>query len=94
VQRTRGIELSAQLELSEGWQAIASYAYLDARITKSPALDSGVRIQGNRPTLTPVNSASLWLMRISGSASALAAASTMSAIARPISRTPSFCRNM
>lgn len=63
VQRTRGIELSAQLELSEGWQAIASYAYLDARITKSPALDSGVRIQGNRPTLTPVNSASFWLMR-------------------------------
>lgn len=63
VQRTRGIELSAQLELSEGWQAIASYAYLDARITKSPALDSGVSIQGNRPTLTPVNSASFWLMR-------------------------------
>jgi catecholate siderophore receptor len=66
VQRTRGIELSAQLELSEGWQAIASYAYLDARITESPALDSGVPIQGNRPTLTPVNSASLWLMRSFG----------------------------
>lgn len=66
VQRTRGIEISAQLELSEGWQAIASYAYLDARITKSPALDSGVPIQGNRPTLTPVNSASLWLMRSFG----------------------------
>jgi len=33
VQRTRGIEISAQLELSQGWQAIASYAYLDARIT-------------------------------------------------------------
>ncbi|WP_240610167.1 TonB-dependent receptor [Sphingomonas pokkalii] len=63
VQRTRGIELSAQLELAKGWQAIASYAYLDARITKSPALDSGVPVQGNRPTLTPVNSASLWLMR-------------------------------
>lgn len=63
VQRTRGIEISAQLELSQGWQAIASYAYLDARIIRSPALDSGVPIQGNRPTLTPVNSASLWLMR-------------------------------
>ena len=63
VQRTRGIEASAQLELAEGWQAIASYAYLDARITKSPALDSGVPIQGNRPTLTPTHSASLWLMR-------------------------------
>lgn len=63
VQRTRGIEASAQLELTEGWQAIASYAYLDARITKSPALDSGVPIQGNRPTLTPTHSASLWLMR-------------------------------
>jgi catecholate siderophore receptor len=66
VQRTRGIEISAQLELSQGWQAIASYAYLDARITRSPALDSGVPIQGNRPTLTPVNSASLWLMRSFG----------------------------
>ncbi|MBB4641421.1 TonB-dependent receptor [Rhizorhapis suberifaciens] len=63
VQRTRGIEASAQLELAQGWQAIASYAYLDARITKSPALDSGVPIQGNRPTLTPTHSASLWLMR-------------------------------
>ena len=66
VQRTRGIEISAQLELSQGWQAIASYAYLDARIIRSPALDSGVPIQGNRPTLTPVNSASLWLMRSFG----------------------------
>jgi siderophore synthetase component len=28
VQRTRGIEASAQMELAEGWQAIASYAYL------------------------------------------------------------------
>lgn len=63
VQRTRGIELSAQLELAEGLQAITSYAYLDARITKSPALDSGVPIQGNRPTLTPTHSASFWLMR-------------------------------
>ncbi|GLV24674.1 TonB-dependent receptor [Sphingobium sp. TomTYG45] len=63
VQRTRGIEASAQLDLRQGWQAIASYAYLDARVTKSPALDSGVPIQGNRPTLTPVHSASLWLMK-------------------------------
>lgn len=63
VQRTRGIEASAQMELAEGWQAIASYAYLDARITKSPALDSGVPIQGNRPTLTPTHSASFWLIR-------------------------------
>lgn len=63
VQRTRGVEASAQLELAEGWQAIASYAYLDARITKSPALDSGVPIQGHRPTLTPSHSASFWLMR-------------------------------
>jgi catecholate siderophore receptor len=63
VQRTRGIEASAQMELAEGWQALASYAYLHARITKSPALDSGVPIQGNRPTLTPTHSASFWLMR-------------------------------
>jgi catecholate siderophore receptor len=63
VQRTRGIEASAQLDLRRGWQAIASYAYLDARVTKSPALDSGVPIQGNRPTLAPVHGASLWLMK-------------------------------
>lgn len=62
-QRTRGVEASAQLDLSREWQAIMSYAYLDARIIKSPALDSGVPIQGNRPTLTPVHSASLWVMR-------------------------------
>ena len=63
VQRTRGFELSGQLDLSQGWQAVASYAYLDARVTKSPALEAGVPIQGNRPTLTPVNSASLWVMK-------------------------------
>lgn len=61
-QRTRGVEASGQASLADGWRAIASYAHLDARITRSTAKDSGVFVQGNRPTLTPRNSASVWVM--------------------------------
>jgi catecholate siderophore receptor len=63
VQRTRGIELSGQASLADGWRAIVSYAYLDAKVISSPAFDSGRPIQGKRATLTPRNSASLWVVR-------------------------------
>lgn len=65
-QRTRGIELSGTLDLPSGWRAIAGYAYLDARITRSIAVDAGQPIEGKRPTLTPVHSANLFVTKSFG----------------------------
>lgn len=62
-QRTRGVELSANLDLASGWRAIAGYSYLDARITRSLAVESGQPVEGKRATLTPRHSANLFFTR-------------------------------
>ncbi|MDO5056907.1 MAG: TonB-dependent siderophore receptor [Lautropia sp.] len=62
-QRTRGAELSLSGRLPGGWESWVSYAYLDARITRSPAVSEGVAVQGKRATLTPRHAASAWLTR-------------------------------
>lgn len=58
-QRTKGIELTASLDLVEGFRAIAGYSYLDARVTKSatPAF------VGKRATLTPENQANVFITK-------------------------------
>lgn len=56
VVRIRGFEASAVGKLTDLWQVIASYTYLDTEITKTPnRLNLGLAL----PT-TPKNSASLW----------------------------------
>ncbi len=52
----RGVELEARTEITRSFSLIASYAYLDARITRSlrPAE------LGRRPAETPTNQAALW----------------------------------
>lgn len=62
-QRTRGLELSANLDLASGWRAIAGYSYLDARIIRSLAVESGQPVEGKRATLTPRNSANLFVSK-------------------------------
>ncbi len=62
-QRTRGVELSAAADLADGWRLIAGYAWLDARIIHSVAMDAGRPIQGKRATLTPRSSGNLWVTR-------------------------------
>lgn len=69
-QRTRGLELTASGRLPDGWDLSAGYAYLDARITESTSKVNSpqtpvvsIPIQGNRPSLTPKHSASLWLVK-------------------------------
>ena len=62
-QRTDGIELTAAGEIAPGWQLSAGYAYLDAQITESVAVQNGVDLQGNTAALTPKHSANAWLMR-------------------------------
>lgn len=62
-QRTRGLELSLAGHLPGGWESWVSYAYLDARMTRSPAINEGQPVQGKRATLTPRHAFSLWLTR-------------------------------
>ncbi|GAA6619154.1 TonB-dependent siderophore receptor [Scytonema sp. NUACC26] len=54
-QRSRGVELNLVGEILPGWNIIASYNYIDARITK----DNTYKV-GNRINNAPENSLSLW----------------------------------
>lgn len=58
-QRTRGLELSAQIDLPSGFRAIAGYALLDTRVTASatPAF------VGKRATITPRNAVNAFVTR-------------------------------
>lgn len=62
-QRTRGVELTANLDLSSGWRAVAGYSYLDAKIIRSVAVDDGQSVQGKRATITPRHSANLFVTK-------------------------------
>ena len=62
-QRTDGLELTFNADLSGGWRTIAGYAYLDGRVTKSPAIDAGQPVEGKRSTLTPRHMANLGVTR-------------------------------
>lgn len=58
-QRTRGIELSGQLDLADGWKAIAGYAHLDARVIRSAT----PTLVGKYATLTPKDQANLFVTK-------------------------------
>ncbi|WP_372239590.1 TonB-dependent receptor [Pseudomonas sp. L-22-4S-12] len=62
-QRTDGFEATFSGELGDRWQVYGGYAYLDAEITQSNSKTNGVANEGQTPTLTPRNSANLWLVR-------------------------------
>ncbi|WP_426055364.1 TonB-dependent receptor [Janthinobacterium sp. PSPC2-1] len=73
-QRTDGLELTFNADLHDGWKMMAGYAYLDATITDSIAVDrsvnapgtttaNSVAIKGKRATLTARNTANLWLTK-------------------------------
>lgn len=64
--RHRGFELEAKAELEFGLSLSAAYTYLDAEITRNN--DGFV---GNRPSLVPEHSASLWADYSFGEATAL-----------------------
>jgi catecholate siderophore receptor len=72
VQRTDGLELTLAGRIARDWQVAAGYAFLDARITDSPALDNSdnvlkrVPVEGKRATLTPRHGANLWITRSLG----------------------------
>ncbi|MDE1147140.1 MAG: TonB-dependent siderophore receptor [Azospirillaceae bacterium] len=65
-QRTDGLELTASLDLTEGWKAIAGYSYMDSVVTDSVAVDSGRPVEGRRGTLAPRHMGNLWLTKAIG----------------------------
>lgn len=56
-QRTDGVELALQGNITRAWQIYAGYAHLDARITKATAAAGNL---GHRPQLVPENTVSVW----------------------------------
>ncbi|UIJ44202.1 TonB-dependent siderophore receptor [Sphingomonas cannabina] len=58
-QRTRGVELSAALDLPSGLRVIAGYSYLDTRVTASAT----PTFIGKRATITPRNQANLFVTK-------------------------------
>lgn len=54
--RARGFEASATGKITDAWQVIASYTYLNARIIKT----LNTAQLNNEPIMTPTNSASVW----------------------------------
>lgn len=61
-QRTKGVELTASLDLIDGFRAIAGYSYLDGRITKSAT----TTFVGKRSALTPRHQANLFVTKAIG----------------------------
>jgi catecholate siderophore receptor len=70
-QRTDGAELTLAGDVGNGWNIYGGYAFLDAEITKSTSTigfpyvtaptTAAVPLQGKVPSLTPRNSANLWV---------------------------------
>lgn len=58
--RTRGAELEARVQLTEGIDLIAAYTHLDTEITKS-SITNNLETKGNELPNVPDDSASLWL---------------------------------
>lgn len=56
-QRTQGIELGLQGEVTRHWQVYAGYAHLDSRISKATTAAGNL---GHRPQLVPENTLSVW----------------------------------
>jgi catecholate siderophore receptor len=56
-QRTQGIELGLQGDITRDWQVFAGYAHLDSSITKATAAAGTL---GHRPQLVPENTLSVW----------------------------------
>jgi len=54
-QRSKGVELDAHAHLADGWEAILTYAYINARVTK----DNTIPV-GDHPLDVPPTSVGLW----------------------------------
>jgi catecholate siderophore receptor len=73
-QRSDGLELTFNADLGDAWKVMAGYAYTDAKVIESLAIDTSanlagtstaarIPVQGKRATLTARNSGNLWLTK-------------------------------
>jgi catecholate siderophore receptor len=73
-QRSDGLELTFNADLGNAWKVLAGYAYTDASVIESVAIDTSVNqpgktvaaqvpVLGKRATLTARNSGNLWLTK-------------------------------
>jgi len=73
-QRSDGLELTFNADLSQGWKMMAGYAYTDATIIESVAVDRSVNLPGGtvassipflgkRATLTARNTGNVWMTK-------------------------------
>lgn len=60
LQRTEGVELGLQGEVTKNWQVFAGYANLDSRVEKSTGSGSSAVPAGNKVALVPKNAFSWW----------------------------------
>ncbi|MGE0823702.1 MAG: TonB-dependent receptor [Candidatus Binatia bacterium] len=60
VQRTDGIEFGVTGSITPNWHVAASYAYLDATIVDSNALQNGIPIEGHSPANVSPNNGVVW----------------------------------
>jgi len=58
--RTRGFEFETRGKITDNWQIIGGYAFLDAEVTSSYTTSSGTVNAGSALQLTPRNKFSLW----------------------------------
>ncbi|WP_043879769.1 TonB-dependent siderophore receptor [Azorhizobium caulinodans] len=58
--RSRGLELEGKASLTDNLDIVASYTYLNARVTQDNPNESGVSKVGTVPAGVPENAASLW----------------------------------
>ncbi|HEX5343518.1 MAG TPA: TonB-dependent siderophore receptor [Duganella sp.] len=73
-QRSDGLELTFSADLGDAWKVLAGYAYTDASVIESVAVDTTINqpgktvaaqipVLGKRATLTARNSGNLWLTK-------------------------------
>jgi len=59
--RVRGLELEGKTNLWDGFDVIASYAYMDSEVTKAnPSAPGGSSLLGNKLVMVPRHQAALW----------------------------------
>lgn len=59
--RVRGLELEAKASLHRRLDLLASYAYMDSKVTRANAAAGGSSLEGNEIPQVPAHQASLWL---------------------------------
>jgi catecholate siderophore receptor len=61
-QRTDGFEVGVSGSINQHWRVTGGWAWMNAYFADNPTLSNGIRLQGKRAQLIPVNNGSFWQM--------------------------------